>query len=108
MSAPTVTLVDSWECRPDLGRRVYRLEGGTVAPGWAREGRAPWCEITIWMPNPGGYLGAFGGEVWPMAWPELFECGRGTAQSGPWTRLTRAGWALIQEADMAAELEAAR
>lgn len=94
MSIPTITLLsrDNYDAR-------YRIEGGDLADQWAsglRSGRVAWCEITI--RNGSDYLGSFGGEVWPGAWPALFECGKGTAQTGPWTRVTAAGRAALDAA----------
>lgn len=66
---PAVTLLErtSWSSR-------YRLEGGTLAPDWAkslRPGKVAWCEITVH--DDGRHIvSGFGGEVWPAAWPALF------------------------------------
>lgn len=97
-SVPRITLISRSD---SLGRSTYRLDGGTVAAGWLRPGKEAWCEVTLYdvcRREDGWYLTSFGGEVWPAAWPALFESGRGTAQTGPWTRLTSAGIAAFRSA----------
>jgi hypothetical protein len=92
----------------------YRIEGTDISPEWAesleRRARAfpneqrpavPYCEFTIWY--QGNQLGSYGGEVWPMAWPLLFESHRGTAQTGSYTLLTAKGLGLVAEAERAWE-----
>jgi hypothetical protein len=75
------------------GATRYRLEGGTIAPGWNPRGPV-WCEFTL---GADGCIYSFGGEVWPLAWPSLFESTgtkewpQGTAQSPARTRLTAVG-----------------
>lgn len=76
----------------------YRIEGGDISPAWASAvqitGRLAWCEFTL---APDGTLGSYGGEVWPTAWPDLFETTgtpefpNGTAQFPAGLRLTAAG-----------------
>lgn len=93
---PTVTVVS----RSNNDNHVeYMLVGGDIGSAWQKSRRAgeeAWCRIAIW--NRGDQLASFGGSVWPGAWPALFESGCGTAQTGPWTRLTGAGLALIEAA----------
>lgn len=99
MNMPTVTRIESKI--PGCAR--YRLEGGDLREDWAaslRPGRTAWCEISIW--DGSDLLGSFGGEVWPMAWPALFESGKGTSQTGPWTRVTPAGRAALAAAVVSA------
>ncbi len=94
MCMPTITRIKSIG-----GDERYRLEGGDLAPDWAaslRPDRVAWCEISI--RDGSDYIGSFGGEVWPAAWPSLFECGKGTAQTGPWTRVTPAGRKALDDA----------
>jgi hypothetical protein len=80
----------------------YRLEGGDLAPEWARSlrpGRTAWCEVTV--DTETGIVGSFGGEVWPAAWPALFGTTgtaawpRGTAQTPAVPKLTDAGRAAF-------------
>lgn len=97
MSAPTLQELPS----AFPGCRQYRAEGGTLRQDWAehlRPGEAAWCEFSTWN---GKTLGSYGGSVWPTAWPEMFEAGRGTAQTGPWTRFTEAGKAWLASAQPA-------
>jgi hypothetical protein len=52
-------------------RRIYLLEGGDLAPEWAKKVRPTeeaWCRIVVY----GNAIGVYGGEVWPAAWPDLF------------------------------------
>lgn len=59
----------------------YRLEGGDLAPEWrSRAGRIAWCEISVWPDS--GNVASYGGEVWPTAWPELFQALPSSAQLG--------------------------
>jgi hypothetical protein len=76
----------------DGNRSRYRVIGGIIAGDWAkyaRPGIPAWCEITVYDGDP--RIASYGGEVWPMAWPELFDASRGSAQTGPQTWLTEAG-----------------
>lgn len=102
---PIVTKLHS--SNPDCRR--YRIEGGDIAPDWAEshakyvaQGGEPavYCEISIWF--YGNTIGSSGGTVWPGAWPELFDCQRGTAQTGPQTFIREAGLRLIADAERAA------
>lgn len=81
----------------------YRLEGGDLKADWAasveERGTVAWCEITVW--DGSDQLGSYGGEVWPGAWPELFECHRGSVQSGPFTIILPACRTLLDAADLA-------
>jgi hypothetical protein len=83
------------------GRRRYRLVGGDLAPAWADRvppGTEAWCEITVWDAEdgaPGSFVGSFGGEVWPSAWPHLFTGHKGNAQSGAYTTITTDGLRLL-------------
>lgn len=102
---PVVTLIRHDEGAPALGVSEtyrFRLEGGTIAPGQEpRTGLAAWCEITLHghgRAAEGWYLASYGGEVWPAAWPALFEGGRGSASTGPWTRTTAVGLRLLEQA----------
>ena len=73
----------------------YRIEGGDLTPDWAaylRPARIAWCDFTIWHGSE--YLGSYGGEVWPSAWPALFEP---TKLAG--FRLTTAGKVAIARAE---------
>jgi hypothetical protein len=86
---PTVTVVRE-------GR--YRFEGGTLRDDWAKvlkPGRTPWCEITVADGSGGNpWVCSYGGEVWPMAWPELFtlaDCGT----AGSHHEFTPAGLAAL-------------
>lgn len=65
---PKITYLGPAAC---LDGKRFRLEGGTLRQDFAetlRPGHVAWCEITVY----GDHLGSYGGEVWPMAWPELF------------------------------------
>jgi hypothetical protein len=111
----TITRIDD---NSFAGQRRYRIEGGEISPEWAKslERRvrafpnevietAPSCEFTIW--HQGNQLGSYGGVVWPSAWPTLFECCRGSAQSGPSTMVLPEGLRLIAEAERAYERKVA-
>lgn len=104
--------------------REFKLVGGKIADEWATQLRVepkrvePWCRITVgnrqqyvslhertpgaseWRFTTvlGDLVSSFGGEVWPAAWPALFECSRGTAQSGPQTKPTKLGRELLIQA----------
>lgn len=66
-------------------RQVFELQGGDVAPDWARHIRppeVPWCRLSIyssgWENVPrehggGTLISGYGGSVWPTAWPDIFE-----------------------------------
>lgn len=52
-----------------------RLVGGDLAKMTeVRKGREAWCEVVVWLSGDGetGGVRSFGGEVWPMAWPDIF------------------------------------
>lgn len=78
MQQPEIILIErrAWSGNSDgkpysLDR--FELRGGDIAEEWAASLRvpcAPWCQLSIW--NDGDSIGGYGGEVWPMAWPELF------------------------------------
>lgn len=93
MSEPTITLIDTWPGH----RSRYRIEGGTLGNGWeARPGKAAWCEFSVW--HGGDVLGCYGGEVWPTAWPELFEAIPACAALGSGgIRITEAGLRALAE-----------
>lgn len=86
-----------------IGCKTYRIVGWAVRSDWAAEcakrGAEPSCEFSIWSNSD--QLGSYGGEAWPGAWPALFTCHRGSAQSGPYTLLTEVGKQLVREADAA-------
>ncbi len=64
---PTISLLDSAQAMRDR----FRLDGGTLTPDWAASTDKPaWCEVSVY---PDGFVGAYGGEVWPSAWPHLFR-----------------------------------
>ncbi len=66
-----------------VGQR-FRIVGEPEAESWKkslREGHEPWCEFTVSEEvysnsKPTGRLlvSAFGGELWPSAWPSMFSC----------------------------------
>jgi hypothetical protein len=58
---------------------------------WTKRGRPePSCEFTIFRDR----LLSYGGNLWPLAWPELFY-----AEAGQYcTRPTEQGWILINSA----------
>jgi hypothetical protein len=92
----------------DGDRSRYRIEGDAgeaLANGFkAREGKVAWCEFTIYRSHNSEaqpFLSSFGGEVWPLAWPELFEW----LKSVQATRLTPAGAAAIMAVDAVGEWE---
>jgi hypothetical protein len=93
-------------------QRRYRVEGTDISLEWAeglerrrrtfpRDERpaVPYCEFTVWY--QGDQLSAYGGEVWPTAWPALFTFTHGTAQTGSRTLLTAEGLRLVAEAERA-------
>jgi len=60
------------------GGTRYLFVGGDMADRWQpTDGRVAWCEMTIYDDR---HVGSFGGEVWPPAWPHLFESAKPTAQ----------------------------
>lgn len=59
-------------CRTPTGGR-FRIVGEPEAENWkrlARPDREPWCEVDV-VAN--GKVTSFGGELWPSAWPSLFN-----------------------------------
>jgi hypothetical protein len=75
------------------GAHTFRLEGGALAPPWAeslKPGETAWCRV-IWYPD-GDLLAAYGGSVWPSAWPAYFR-GEGST-----VRLTEKGLSALREA----------
>lgn len=110
MSA-TLTRVDDGKL-PE--RHTYRIEGCDISPEWVERLRRrdlafkarkrsdiPYCEFTVWY--SGNQLSAYSGEVWPDAWPALFECCKGTAQTGSYVLLTAEGLRLVAAAERAWE-----
>jgi hypothetical protein len=86
---PVISVIESNDTRTR-----YRIEGGEIAGGWkVREGRQAWCEFTIY--NDGNALASFGGEVWPGAWPDIFDVGPRSVH-GQTTTLTEKGRKLVQ------------
>jgi hypothetical protein len=84
-----------WKRGEHLGGFRIRLEGGTLTEEWRgsmRAGRTPWCEITIRPHGSMWTVDTFGGEVWPSAWPHLFDCNQYVARG---TFLTEAGRKLL-------------
>ncbi len=79
----------------------YRIEGGQISPEWQKllkPGRSISCEFTLWQDD--GQLGSYGGEVWPTAWPELFEALPSSVQLGSGRiQLTAAGREAVRRAD---------
>lgn len=84
-------------------RTVYRIESGReeIAPAWAtnlrRHGERvePWSEITVrHTPGEPDRVVAWGGSVWPSAWPELFPSG----EDGLGVRMTDAGRVALADA----------
>lgn len=72
---PDITFLES-----DGRRARYRIVGVPTDTEWAESlgpGREPWCEVTLY---DGEWVGSFGGEVWPGAWPDLFHHALATAQ----------------------------
>lgn len=67
--------------RDSVTGKRYRICGEPENKTWTvREGREPWCEITVSEEaySDGKLTGrllvtAFGGEVWPSAWPSMFN-----------------------------------
>jgi len=61
-----------------------RLEGGDISPEWAetlRKEKFAWCDIGVYcIDSRGPIVSSFCGEVWPGAWPHLFEFGPRTTQ----------------------------
>lgn len=96
MKQPTITVLDhEEECR----RARLHIEGGTLAEGWSpRKGKDAWCEVVVYLDDSceEGWVGAFGGEVWPAAWPQIFHVlprtkdGQSTALTDEGVRLANA------------------
>jgi hypothetical protein len=83
------------------GCKRYRLEGGTIADSWKAKEDGAWCEVSIWSDGP--ELSSYGGQVWPMAWPALFEALPSSAQLGSGrVQLTDLGREVFAAADLAA------
>lgn len=56
----------------------YKITGIPTNPKWGtKEG---WCRFTIY--DQSNQLSTFGGELWPGAWPEIFETLPPTIYSG--------------------------
>jgi hypothetical protein len=75
------------------GRYEFHVEGGTIDPAWTvRPGKTAWCRVTIWVDAHGELeVGSFGGEIWPSAWPQLFQSRDPRALNvtyGSWPKLT--------------------
>jgi hypothetical protein len=95
-----------------IGCKHYRLTGGVITAEWleshtrfiqnSRHGmyEEPYCDISVW--HDGETLGSYSGTVWPSAWPSLFQCHRGSAQSGPYTTITPLALDLLEQADLEA------
>lgn len=97
--------------------RRFRVEGGTLRADWAasvRPGRVAWCEITVHDFDGAPWIGAFGGEVWPSAWPHLFAPQSNANGTRPSHCITDDGIVALQaavevaEGEMGAEVDAAR
>lgn len=95
MTNPTMVKCEKGIC----GLRV-RLEGGDIAGEWhPRAGNVAWCELTVSEQRDtsgeyrGHYVSAYGGEVWPSAWPHLFA-NRGHGY-GRWIEVTDEGKQLL-------------
>lgn len=57
----------------DMGGMSFRIVGEPEAESWRkslRPDREPWCEVNM---TKDGHVTTYGGEVWPTAWPSLFE-----------------------------------
>jgi hypothetical protein len=88
-----------------VGKR-YRVCGEPENKNWTvREGREPWCEITVTEEaysdgKPTGRLlvTSFGGEVWPAAWPSIFSC-HPNAMTANGTVVTEKGRKLLENAN---------
>lgn len=93
---PEMPKVETIERTADSTR--FQLVGGTLAEGWAaRPGREAWCEIVVHhRSGERPWVGSYGGEVWPTAWPELFEAIPSSAAGGSGgVRITDQGIALL-------------
>lgn len=100
--SPVITILDF---DGDRLRARLRVEGGDLAPAWAstlRDGRTPWCEVTVYLDEEGGSVGSFRGEVWPGAWPELFDC-RPAQRDGAPVFLTDLGTSYVRAAIFGSE-----
>lgn len=95
---PTITVLSS---DPDRHEAKLRIVGGTLAGDWTpRPGNEAWCEVSISLTGHDldrGYVRSFGGEVWPAAWPSLFDVGPRTTH-GQTTHLTDRGVEIAQAA----------
>jgi len=87
------------------GKR-YRICGEPENKKWkVREGKEPWCEITVSEEaySNGQLTGrllvtSFGGELWPSAWPTLFSC-HPNAMTSNGTIVTEKGRKLLEAAN---------
>ncbi len=70
----------------------YRLFGRPEVAKWGTE--PGYCDCSI----RDGVVQSYGGQLWPSAWPSIFNVGPRTIY-GQRTELTDAGKALIAEAD---------
>lgn len=100
---PTIKLIKDRSWTGGSGavhrHREFRIEGGVLDPEWAKAARVPtpWCVFSVWGDGP--HLGAYCGEVWPMAWPELFRpTDPNRAHVSPSVSLTEKGLAAIAAA----------
>ncbi len=74
----------------------YRFVGEPETEDWKaslKPGREPYCEVNI---DNRGVVRSYGGEVWPSAWPSLFQIGQPSIY-GVETKLTPKGAALLLE-----------
>jgi len=92
--------------RDSLVGKRYRICGEPENKTWTvREGKEPWCEITVseevYSDNkPTGRLlvTSFGGELWPSAWPSMFAC-HPNAMTSNGTIVTENGRKLLENAN---------
>lgn len=83
MKEPTITVISKDDSLPHFRRVRLHIEGGDLSPGWAewfadRKAQDPkhtaWCNVLVGTDGHGrGYLLKWKGNVWPSAWPALFE-----------------------------------
>ena len=102
MSEITVTLIEETPTngRGFATRQRYRIVGEPTSEAWKksrREDHEPWCELTIYSDDD--RLTSYGGELWPMAWPEWFTPIPGSPSAGSGgIHVTREGMKVLRAA----------
>ena len=85
-----IEILSAGDAGAGLDRRRFRLTSprSALAPDWRDWARVerPWCEVIAYRGDgrSAAWVGCYGGEVGPMAWPALFA--REPGPSTTWLR----------------------